>query len=88
MSVSCCAQEHNIETRPGLELTRRTVHHTYLHYKKRKEKNDNNNNRMERSKWKKTKNEKKLFASSSVCGQLKHLVDCQLDWFLTHDTDQ
>ena len=36
----------------------------------------------------KTKNEKKLFASSSVCGQLKHLVDCQLDWFLTHDTDQ
>ena len=43
---------------------------------------------MERNNERKTKNEKKLFASSSVCGQLKHLVDCQLDWFLTHDTDQ
>ena len=36
----------------------------------------------------KQKMKEKLFASSSVCGQLKHLVDCQLDCFLTHDTDQ
>ena len=53
MRVSCCAQEHNIETRPGLEPTRSPVHRTYLHYekkKKEKRKNDNNNNRMERSK--------------------------------------
>lgn len=52
MSVSCCAQERNIETRSGLEPTRRPVHRTYLHYekKKKKEKNDKNNNRMERSK--------------------------------------
>ena len=52
MSVNCCAQEHNIETRSGLEPTRRPVHRTYLHYeKKKKEKqNNNNNNRMERSK--------------------------------------
>ena len=38
MRVSCCAQEHNIETRPGLEPTRSPVHRTYLHYEKKKKK--------------------------------------------------
>ena len=36
MSVNCCAQEHNIETRSGLEPTRSPVHRTYLHYEKKK----------------------------------------------------
>lgn len=38
MRVSCCAQEHNIETWPELEPTRSPVHRAYLHYKKRKKK--------------------------------------------------
>lgn len=91
MSVNFCAQERNIETRSGLEPSRRPVHRTYLHYekkKKRKKKTTTITTEWNEVNERKTKNEKKLFASSSVCGQLKHLVDCQLDWFLTHDTDQ
>ena len=42
MRVSCCAQEHNIETWPELEPTRSPVHRAYLHYKKRKKWNQQN----------------------------------------------
>lgn len=87
MRVSCCAQEHNIETWPELEPTRSPVHRAYLHYKKRKKKTTTITTEWNEVNERKTKNEKKLFASSSVCGQLKHLVDCQFGWFLTHDTD-
>lgn len=38
MRVSCCAQEHNIETWVELEPTRSPVHRAYIHYKKRKKK--------------------------------------------------